>query len=86
MILEGGLIFVAQFAVVFLKAFQQQNVIHENWVLVPFTSMLLACTEVTVVLFVVATGWGAIPYMGAGAGLGALGAMMLHKRLMRRKF
>jgi hypothetical protein len=86
MIVDGGLIFLAQFTVVFLKAFQQQNVIHENWGLVPFVSMGLATTEVTIVLFVVKTGWHAIPFMGAGAGLGAICAMLVHKKLFRRKF
>ena len=86
MLVEGGLIFVSSLVLVFLKAFQQQNVVHENWALVPFVSMGLAVTEVAIVLFVVNTGWAAIPWMGTGAGLGALGAMWLHKKLFRRKF
>ena len=86
MVVEGGLIFVSSFALVFLKAFQQQNVVHENWLFVPVVSMGLAVTEVAIVLFVVSTGWAAIPWMGTGAGLGALCAMWLHKKLFRRKF
>lgn len=86
MLVEGGLIFVSSLVLVFLKAFQQQNVVHENWLFVPFVSMGLAVTEVAIVLFVVNTGWAAIPWMGSGAGLGALAAMWMHKKLFRRKF
>ena len=82
---SGELIFISSFVLVFLKAMQQQNVIHGNWMMVPFVSMGLACTEVAIVLFVVENGWSAIPWMGTGAGLGAVFAMWLHRRIFKRE-
>jgi len=81
---HGELIFISSFVMVFLKAMQQQNVIHGNWIMVPFVSLGLAVTEVAIVLFVVKSGWAAIPWMGTGAGLGAVCAMWLHRRLFKR--
>ena len=83
-VFQGQVIFISSFIGIFLKAMQQQNVIHGNWVLVPFVSLGLAVVEVAIVLFVVQSGWAAIPWMGTGAGLGAVFAMWLHRKLFKR--
>ena len=82
--MHGQVIFLSSFVAIFLKAMQQQNVIHGNWIMVPFVSLGLAVTEVAIVLFVVEAGWPAIPWMGTGAGAGAVCAMWLHRKLFKR--
>jgi hypothetical protein len=73
------LAFVASFAFIFLKAFQQLNVVHRQYLLVMPTSMAMAACEVAIIALVVKQGWGwIVVFTGFGAGLGAMGAMFLH--------
>ena len=78
-------IFVASFIFVFIKAFQQLNVVggHYFWVLP--TSLAMAGAEATVIIKVatMATLWAAIP-MGFGGGTGAMLAMYIHKRFISK--
>lgn len=77
-------VFLSSFCFVALKSFQQLNVQHDRkWLVIP-TSFLMAFVEVSIVLSVVRSQslWTAIP-LGAGAGLGCLFAMELHRRLRR---
>lgn len=75
-------VFLSSFIFVALKSFQQLNVQHDRkWLVLP-TSFLMAFVEVSIVLSVVRAQslWTAIP-LGAGAGLGCLFAMFLHRRI-----
>lgn len=80
-------VFAANFAFIFLKAFQQRNVIHNNygWVLV--TSNAMALFEVYVVSSVAKHGvelWLVLA-LGLGGGTGCLAAMLLHNKFVLRK-
>jgi hypothetical protein len=71
---------LATFALVFLRAIQQQNVIHGHYVMAALTPYALAVAEVASVLWVVSTGWAAVPWVGTGGALGVVSAMAVHRR------
>jgi hypothetical protein len=76
--------FAASFTFVFLKAWQQLNVVHHQlWWIVP-TSMAMAACEVFVIWQAATRGWGwiVIP-IGLGSGLGCLASMLLHRKIRR---
>lgn len=74
------LAFAASFAFIFLKAFQQLNVVHGQYLLVFPTSILMSACEVAVIAIVARQGWGwIILFTGSGAGFGCIAAMMVHK-------
>lgn len=77
--------FAASFIFIFLKAFQQLNVVHSNWWWVVPTSMAMAFVEVYVVASIATTGWGLeiVLAIGLGSGLGAIASMFIHKKLVR---
>lgn len=75
---------LASFSIVFLRAIQQQNVIHGRYQFAAFTSYLMAIAEVGVVLIVVKTGWPAVPWVGTGGALGVTLAMWSHRRWIAR--
>lgn len=76
-----ALAFVSSFIFVFLKAFQQLNVVRGDYLWVMPTSLAMAACEVYVVALAAARGWGWVVLpIGIGAGLGAMSAMWLHKR------
>lgn len=77
-----ALAFAASFGYVFLKSWQQLNVIHRKyWWIVP-TSMAMAATEVFVVSSVAKSGWGWIVLaVGLGAGIGSVLATWMHSKL-----
>jgi hypothetical protein len=71
--------FLASFVFIFLKAFQQLNVVHRQYLLVVPTSMAMATCEVAVIALVAKQGWGwIVVFTGLGGGLGCVGAMFLH--------
>lgn len=74
---------IASFAIVFLRAIQQKNVIHDRFKMAAATSYLIAIAEVGVVLIVVKTGWPAIPWVGTGGALGVTLAMYANRRWLR---
>lgn len=74
----------ATFALVFLRAIQQQNVIHGQYVLAAVTPFAIACAEVATVLWVVDVGWPAVPWVGIGGALGVTAAMFAHRRIFKR--
>lgn len=80
-----ALAFMSSLVFVFLKAFQQLNVAHGSYPWVLPTSMSMAACEVYTVAAVAKQGWGwiVIP-VGFGAGLGAMAAMLVHGRVVRR--
>lgn len=78
--------FAVSFLFIFLKAWQQLNVVHHQlWWIVP-TSFALAVCEVYLVYHVAQRGvdWIVLP-MGLGSGLGALCSMLLHKRIRKAR-
>lgn len=76
---------LATFALVFLRAIQQQNVIGGHYVLATLTSYLMAVADVSCVILVVHTGWAAIPWVGTGGALGVTAAMWVHRRFAKKK-
>lgn len=77
--MTNALAFAASFAFIFLKAFQQLNVVHRQYLLVIPTSMAMSACEVAVISLVVRQGWGwLVLFTGFGAGLGCVAAMFLH--------
>lgn len=76
------LAFVAAFVFIFLKAFQQLNVVHKQYLWILPTSMLMAVCEVYVIVATASNGWGWIVLViGLGSGLGALTSMWVHGRI-----
>ena len=80
-------VFAANFGFIFLKAFQQQNVIRGKYLWVPPTSMVMAMGEVYIVAYVAVTGFSfpAVVAIGAGGSLGCLASMAVHRRLNKVK-
>jgi len=70
-----------------LKAFQQRNVVHNNYWLVVVTSMMLALFEVYVVAAIAMQGFTLwlVLALGLGGGLGCLAGMLLHNRFVKHK-
>jgi len=87
MILHTLALFAASFVFVFLKAFQQRNVAFDNYKWVFPTSLAMAATEVYVIAAIATQGYSlaAVLGMGTGAGFGAMLAMVLHHRYVKRK-
>lgn len=77
----------ASFAYVFLKAFQQRSVQDDNFIAILPVSLGLASMEVFTVSKVAATGWHPLVVLsiGTAAGTGAMTAMLLHRRLFKRR-
>lgn len=85
MIATACLAFSAAFIFVFLKAFQQLNVAHGQYLWVLPVSMSMAVCEVYVTWQAATQGWGwiVIP-VGLGSGFGAMLGMWIHSRLRNR--
>jgi len=76
---------LATFGLVFMRAIQQQNVIHGNYLAAAITPYAIAVFEVATVLWVVDAGWYAVPWVGAGGAIGVTSAMYLHRYFRRAK-
>lgn len=76
---------LATFALVFLRAIQQQNVIHGQYLLAAVTPYAIAVAEVATVLWVVSVGWASIPWVGTGGAIGVTLAMFVHRKFRRIK-
>jgi len=79
--------FAAMFAFVFLKAFQQRNVAFDHyWPVIPI-SWCMALAEVYVIAVIVRVGYDlpTVFAIGSGSGIGAVAAMLLHRRLFRKR-
>lgn len=81
MIWSAALVFLASFVFIFLKSWQQLNVVHyQLWWIVP-TSFAMAIAEVFTVFNMAHYGWGwVIVPIGIGSGLGSLVSTIIHKR------
>lgn len=75
--------FAASFCMVFLKAFQQLNVMRDQRMWVVPTSYGMAAAEAWIIFQVADSGWGflIVAVIGTGAWIGALCGMSLHRRL-----
>lgn len=74
--------FLASFCFIGLKALQQRQVVHDEYLFIVPTSMLMAACEVFVVHNIAVTGWTIelVAVVGLGSGIGCISAMFLHKR------
>ena len=78
---------LANFMFIGLKAFQQLNVIHNNYVLVILTSHLLAFGEVFVIYTIAAQGYflPLVLTIGVSGAAGCLFAMRFHNWFKKAK-
>lgn len=81
MVVLALLCFASSFAFIFLKSWQQLNVVHyQLWWIVP-TSFAMATCEIVVVSNMAHHGWGWIILpIGLGSGFGSLASTVIHKR------
>mgnify|MGYP000337724570 CR=1 FL=1 len=79
------LAFLSSFGFVFLKSFQQLNVVKKAYMLIVPTSMLMAVAEVYIVATTARNGWqwGLVFLIGLGSGLGSVSATWLHSRYVK---
>lgn len=75
--------FLVSFIAIFLRGFQQMNVIHSKYTMIAITSYLLALTDVAVVSIIVEHGWNTVLAQGSGAALGMLTSIYIHNRWVR---
>jgi len=79
------ILLIATALLVFLRAFQSQNIVHGFYWWATGTSYIMAIGEVAVVLFVVDKGWASIPWVGTGGAIGVISAMYIHRKHLQRK-
>lgn len=70
-------------ALVFLRAFQQQNVIGAHYLSAIVTSYTIAFAEIGVVLMMVEYQWASAPYIGSGGAIGVTLAMITHRKIFK---
>ena len=75
--------FLVSFIAIFLRGFQQMNVIHSKYTMIAITSYLLALTDVAVVSIIVEHGWNTVLAQGTGAALGMLASVYIHNRWVK---
>ena len=75
--------FLVSFIAIFLRGFQQMNVIHSKYTMIAVTSYLLALTDVAVVSIIVEHGWNTVLAQGSGAALGMLTSIYIHNRWVK---
>jgi hypothetical protein len=79
--------FLSCYCYVLLRALQQRNVAFDNYLWIIPVSYLMASLDVFIVAFVAHLGWS-IPIVlanGTGGFLGAISAMLFHKRWIKKK-
>ena len=74
---------LVSFIAIFLRGFQQMNVIHSKYTMIAITSYLLALTDVAVVSIIVEHGWNTVLAQGTGAALGMLASVYIHNRWVK---
>ena len=79
--------FAASFLFIGLKAWQQLNVVHDQYWLVVPTSIAMAVCEVYVIANIAKFGWHftLVMVIGFGSGLGCVCSMWLHKRVRHER-
>ena len=78
-------ILLATYLLVFMRALQSQQVIAGHYFAAAITPYAIACGEVATVLWVVDTGWSAVPWVGTGGSLGATSAMWVFRRIKKAR-
>lgn len=73
------------FAAVFLKVFQQKNIIGDHIKTAAFTSYAIAAFDVSGILLVVKGGWLMILPLGTGGAIGVVCSVYLHRRVFGGK-
>ena len=77
--------FATSFVYIFLKATQQLNVVHKQYLWVLPTSMSMAACEVFVISTTAKNGFGWIALaIGLGAGLGCMASMYMHGKMTKK--
>lgn len=81
------LTFCSSFIFVFLKSFQQLNVVKKTYSLILPTSLLMAGVEVYVITVASRNGWQwmLVFLIGLGSGLGSVSATWLHSKYWKEK-
>lgn len=80
---QGMTAAIASFCLVYLRAIQQQNVIHGHYWIAALTSFAMAAAEVAVVLAVISYTWAAVPWIGLGGAIGVTAAMATHRYIRK---
>lgn len=76
------LLFATSFIFIFLKSWQQLNVVHYQLLWIVPTSFAMAIAEVFTVANMAHYGWGwVIIPIGIGSGTGSLVSTIIHKRM-----
>ena len=77
---------IASFFAIFLKAFQQINVVRGKYWLVPFATLGMAICEVFMVVSIVAAGasWPVVFSIFVGGTIGCWSAMYTHNRFLEK--
>ncbi len=80
----GLLMLVAAFFLVALRATQQLNVMHRFYWWAIGTSYGIAIADITLILFVVKSGWDSVLWIGTGGALGVTFAMYFHSKFISK--
>ena len=72
---------------VFLKAFQQKNVMQNKYLAVPLVTYGLAFTDVFIIGAVAYTGitWASVNGIAIGGATGCIAAMLLHNKIFKQE-
>jgi hypothetical protein len=76
---------LASFIGIFLRAFQQQNVVGAHYRSAALTSYGLAVSDVATIGLISTHGWHMVPWIGTGAAVGVVASMYVHRKLFKRK-
>lgn len=76
----------ASFVFIFLRAFQQLNVVHNKYLAVMPTSFFMACCEVYIISAIAIKGWDPLLVLAVslGGGSGCMVSMFIHQRIFKR--
>ena len=76
--------FLVSYGAVFLKGFQQQNVVNGYYKSAGFFGILMAVFEIAVISYVVKAGWSSVVPLGLGASLGVMSSMYIFNKFRRK--
>ncbi len=74
------ILFLSTFVMVFLMAFQQQNVIHSKYKMAALTSFAIAIFQFSLYKEIITSDYIGILYMGLGGALGVTLSMYTHTK------
>lgn len=79
--------FAVSFGYIFLKSFQQLNVVHRIYWAIPVASLMMAAAEGYIVIAQTSNGfiWATVAAVGLGGGAGSVCATLFHHRYMESK-